>query len=110
MTVGFTEIQLEVNASTLGFVEQFVLLVIIGAFAFILGKNQAQTLIDTWQAARGTSKRVVTVRPWGRSIRAFKAGVHMTPLPGYGRETFATFAEREAERLRASQVARDAAQ
>ena len=69
-----------------------------------------RTLIDTWQAARGTSKRVVTVRPWGRSIRAFKAGVHMTPLPGYGRETFATFAEREAERLRASQVARDAAQ
>ena len=69
-----------------------------------------RTLIDEWQAARGTSKRVVTVRPWGRSIRAFKAGVHMTALPGYGRESFATFAEREAERLRANQPARDAAQ
>jgi uncharacterized protein YbjT (DUF2867 family) len=59
-------------------------------------KLPLRALIDAWQAARGTSKRVVTVKPWGRSIRAFKAGVHMTPLPGYGRERFAEFAAREA--------------
>jgi uncharacterized protein YbjT (DUF2867 family) len=70
-----------------------------GMAADIGGPEQLplRTLIDLWRAASGTSKRVVTVKPWGRSIRAFKAGVHMTPLPGFGRETFAEFAARAAK-------------
>jgi uncharacterized protein YbjT (DUF2867 family) len=69
-----------------------------GRVADIGGPEQLplRTLIDVWQAAHGTSKRVVTLRPWGRIIRSFKAGDHMTGLPGYGRETFAEFAARDA--------------
>ncbi len=69
-----------------------------GKVADIGGPEQLplRTLIDMWQAAHGTSKRVVTLKLWGRIIRSFKAGDHMTPLPGYGRETFAEFAARHA--------------
>ena len=69
-----------------------------GMVADIGGPEQLplRTFIDTWQAAHGTSKRVVTVKPWGRIIRSFKAGDHMTPMPGYGRETFTEFAVRKA--------------
>ena len=55
-------------------------------------------LIDTWQRAAGTRKPVWTLRLFGKTIRAFKEGHHMTPMPGYGRETFATYAAREAKR------------
>jgi uncharacterized protein YbjT (DUF2867 family) len=53
-------------------------------------------LIEVWQRAHGTRKRVWTLRFGGKTIRAFKAGHHMTQLPGYGTETFAEYAEREA--------------
>jgi uncharacterized protein YbjT (DUF2867 family) len=52
--------------------------------------------IDDWQRAFGTAKKVRTLRLGGKTIRAFQAGHHMTPLPGYGRETFAEFANRLA--------------
>jgi hypothetical protein len=65
-----------------------------------------RTLVETWLAAHGSPKRVVTLRLWGKAMRAFKAGVHMTPLPGYGRETFATFAAREAQQRRAASAAK----
>ena len=79
-----------------------------GKVADIGGPEQLplRTLIDTWQAAHGTSKRVVTIRPWGRIIRSFRAGDHMTPLPGFGRESFAEFAAREAGQRRAARDAR----
>jgi hypothetical protein len=32
----------------------------------------------------------------GKTIRAFKAGHHTTPLPGYGTGTFAQYAEAKA--------------
>jgi uncharacterized protein YbjT (DUF2867 family) len=54
--------------------------------------------IGTWQRAGGTHKRVWTLHLAGKTIRAFKAGHHMTALPGYGRETFAEFAAREASK------------
>ena len=52
--------------------------------------------IDTWQRAAGTRKPVWTIPLGGGMMRAMRAGAHMTALPGYGRETFETFAEREA--------------
>lgn len=52
--------------------------------------------IDTWQSARGTRKPVWTLRLVGKTIRSFQEGRHMTSLPGFGRETFAEFAAREA--------------
>jgi uncharacterized protein YbjT (DUF2867 family) len=71
-----------------------------GKVADIGGPEQLtlRSLIDLWQTAHGTSKRVVTLRLRGRIMRSFKAGVHMTPMPGFGRETFAEFAAREAAR------------
>lgn len=53
-------------------------------------------LIDIWQAARGMHKRVWTVRLGGRMIAAFRAGHHMTRLPGFGKTTFAEYADAEA--------------
>jgi uncharacterized protein YbjT (DUF2867 family) len=53
-------------------------------------------LISTWQRAVGSRKPVWTIRLGGKTIRAFKESHHMTPLPGYGRERFATFAARDA--------------
>ena len=55
-----------------------------------------RTLINTWQRAHGTKKPVWTLKLFGRTIRSFQAGSHMTALPGYGRERFATFAQRDA--------------
>lgn len=52
--------------------------------------------IDTWQRAAGTHKPVWTLCFFGKTIRAFQAGEHMTAMPGYGRETFAEYAAREA--------------
>jgi len=52
--------------------------------------------IDTWQSAWGTRKPVWTLRLVGKTIRSFQEGRHMTALPGFGRETFAEFAAREA--------------
>ena len=52
--------------------------------------------IDIWQAAAGTRKPVWTIHLFGKTIRTFREGRHMTGLPGFGRETFAEFAVREA--------------
>jgi uncharacterized protein YbjT (DUF2867 family) len=52
--------------------------------------------VGIWQKTHGTAKRVWMLRLGGKTIRAFKAGHHMTPLPGYGRTTFAEYAAREA--------------
>ncbi|NYF10947.1 uncharacterized protein YbjT (DUF2867 family) [Leifsonia sp. AK011] len=52
--------------------------------------------IATWQRHAGTRKPVWTMPLFGKTIRAFREGRHMTGLPGYGRETFETYAAREA--------------
>lgn len=52
-------------------------------------------LAAQWQRARGTRKPVCTLWIPGKTIAAFKRGHHMTPLPGYGTETFAQYAERK---------------
>ena len=54
--------------------------------------------IATWQAAAGTHKPVWMLHFFGKTIRAFKDGKHMTALPGFGRETFAEYAAREARK------------
>lgn len=51
--------------------------------------------IDLLQRATGTHKPVWTVPLGGRLVAALKAGKHMTALPGYGRETFEEYVERE---------------
>ena len=53
-------------------------------------------IVAIWQQHAGTRKPVWRVPLFGRTIRAFREGGHMTGLPGYGRETFAEFAAREA--------------
>ena len=69
-----------------------------GRVADIGGPQQLplRTLIDIWQRAHGTRKPVWTWHLFGRIVRSFKAGDHMTALPGYGRETFEQFAARDA--------------
>jgi uncharacterized protein YbjT (DUF2867 family) len=69
-----------------------------GMVADIGGPEQLplRDLLAIWQRAAGTRKPVWTIRLFGKTIGAFKAGHHMTPLPGYGRETFAEYAAREA--------------
>ena len=69
-----------------------------GMVADIGGPEQLtlRQLIDTWQRATGTRKPVWTLRLFGKIIRAFKEGHHMTAMPGYGRETFAEYAARTA--------------
>ena len=52
--------------------------------------------IATWQAAAGTHKPVWMLHFFGKTIRAFIEGRHMTAMPGYGRETFAEYATRAA--------------
>ena len=76
-----------------------------GKVADIGGPEQLplRTLIDTWQRAHGTRKPVWTWRLFGKTIRSFKAGSHMTPMPGYGRETFAEFAAHDAARAKTDQ-------
>ena len=69
-----------------------------GRVADIGGPEQLQLreAIDIWQAAAGTRKPVWTLRLVGKTIRTFREGRHMTGLPGFGRETLAEFAAREA--------------
>ena len=55
-----------------------------------------RVIAEQWQAAHGTKKKIRMLRLGGKTIRAFQAGHHMTALPGYGTETFAEFAAREA--------------
>jgi uncharacterized protein YbjT (DUF2867 family) len=55
-----------------------------------------RALGETWQRAHGSNKKVRLLRLGGKTIRAFRAGHHLTPLPGYGRETFADYAARQA--------------
>jgi uncharacterized protein YbjT (DUF2867 family) len=69
-----------------------------GRVADIGGPEQktVRDLVGIWQIAHGTEKPVRMLRIPGKTIRAFQQGNHMTPLPGYGRETFQTYAERDA--------------
>ena len=69
-----------------------------GHVADIGGPEQLRlrSAIATWQAAAGTHKPVWMLHFFGKTIRAFKDGKHMTALPGFGRETFAEYAAREA--------------
>lgn len=55
-----------------------------------------RSAIDTWQRAAGTHKPVWTIPLGGKMMRAMRAGEHMPGLPGYGKETFAEYAAREA--------------
>lgn len=55
-----------------------------------------RTAIDQWQRAAGTAKPVWTVRLPLAMLRAMRAGKHMTAMPGFGRQTFAQFAETAA--------------
>jgi uncharacterized protein YbjT (DUF2867 family) len=57
-----------------------------------------RVLADQWQTAHDAKKKIRMLRLGGKTIRAFQAGHHMTALPGYGTETFAEFAAREAAR------------
>lgn len=52
--------------------------------------------VDIWQEAFHTNKPVWMLRLPGKTIAAFAAGHLTTGLPGYGRETFAQYAAREA--------------
>ena len=69
-----------------------------GRVADIGGPQQLRLreAIDIWQTAAGTRKKVWTLKLFGKTIRTFQDGRHMTSLPGFGRETFAEYAAREA--------------
>ena len=69
-----------------------------GRVADIGGPEQLRLreAIDIWQRAAGTRKRVWTLKIFGKTIRTFQEGRHMTAMPGFGRETFAEYAAREA--------------
>lgn len=69
-----------------------------GRVADIGGPEQLslRDAITTWQRHAGTHKPVWTIPLFGTTIRAFRAGHHMTSLPGYGRETFDEYAARHA--------------
>lgn len=69
-----------------------------GRVADIAGPEQLRLkdAIATWQRHAGTRKPVWTIPLFGRTIRTFRDGAHMTGLPGFGRETFEEFAKREA--------------
>lgn len=62
------------------------------------GPEQLRLLdaIAVLQNAAGTHKPVWKLRFFGKTIRAFKEGKHMTPLPGFGRERFAEYVARES--------------
>ena len=65
-----------------------------------IGGPEAKRLpefIDDWQRAFGTRKRVWNLPIGGKIVAAFRTGEHMTPLPGYGHETFAEYAARQAK-------------
>src|SRR5690606_17943716 len=69
-----------------------------GRVADIAGPEQLELkdAIATWQRHAGTRKPVWTMPLFGKTIQAFRDGLHMTGLPGYGTETFEEFAQREA--------------
>jgi uncharacterized protein YbjT (DUF2867 family) len=71
-----------------------------GLVADVGGPEQLtlRSAIDTWQEAAGTHKPVWTIPLVGNTIAAFRAGEHMTPLPGYGKGTFAEYAAKEASK------------
>lgn len=53
-------------------------------------------LAQQWQRAHGTHKKVLRLSIPGKAMAAFRAGHHLAGLPGYGRETFADYAQRRA--------------
>jgi uncharacterized protein YbjT (DUF2867 family) len=55
-----------------------------------------RALGEIWQKANGTTKKVRMLGLPGKTIRAFQAGHHLTPLPGFGRTTFADYAARQS--------------
>ncbi len=69
-----------------------------GLVADIGGPQQltVREAIAIWQRAAGTRKPVWTIPLGGKMMRAMRAGEHMPGLPGYGRGTFAEYAEHEA--------------
>lgn len=69
-----------------------------GRVADIGGPEQLhlRTAIDTWQKAAGTHKSVWTLHLPLTFLKAMRAGKHMTAMPGYGTQTFAEFAAKEA--------------
>ncbi len=69
-----------------------------GHAADIGGPEQLRLLdaIATLQKHAGTRKPVWTIPLFGTTIRAFRAGHHMTAMPGYGRQTFEEYARRGA--------------
>ncbi len=71
-----------------------------GRVADIGGPEQLnlRDAIALWQRHAGTHKPVWTIPLFGRTIRAFREGRHMTSLPGYGRETFGDYARRHASK------------
>jgi uncharacterized protein YbjT (DUF2867 family) len=69
-----------------------------GRVADIGGPEQrsVRELLDIWQQAHGTDRPVWTLKVPGATMRAFREGHHLTPLPGYGTRTFAEFAAADA--------------
>lgn len=64
-----------------------------------IGGPEVLTMLDAarqWQRAHGTSRRMLPVGVPGSIGAAFRAGHHLTGLPGYGRRTFAEYAAAEA--------------
>lgn len=51
-----------------------------------------RTLMEQWQHATATSRRIVTLRLPLRMLRAMRAGHHLATLPGHGRQRFADYA------------------
>ncbi|MBU1588811.1 MAG: NmrA family NAD(P)-binding protein [Actinobacteria bacterium] len=81
--------------------ERLVELVAAGPSGLVadIGGPQQLTMreaIAIWQRAAGTRKPVWTIPLGGKMMRAMRAGEHMPGLPGYGRGTFAEYAEHEA--------------
>jgi uncharacterized protein YbjT (DUF2867 family) len=61
-----------------------------------------------WFEAHGRSKRIWLLSLPGASMRAFQSGVNLGKLPGYGRETFAEYAEADAAAESAKAAAKGA--
>lgn len=64
-----------------------------------IGGPEVLTVMEAarqWQRAHGTSRRMLPMSIPGKTAAAFRAGHHMTGLPGYGRRTFAEFAAQQA--------------
>lgn len=66
-----------------------------------LGGPEQLTLREyaqAWQAARGVRRPIWTLRLPGRAVAAFRAGRHMSGLPGAGRTTFRAYLAEEVSR------------